>query len=205
MIQKFSFKMKSFKMTTITGFSDSNNIIIGDDKIAYFRYTGNTYKDKLKNGLSLDYVFYIEDNFPKEEEYILYKDEDNKNIEKNICNYYEEDADFYEKLEKLVIFKGVKKGKSNPLKKRKVRNMKKNCIKSNGNSYKLFIIEQNLGELNYDKDITYDLYDDNYSRDNYDYSFSDYYLNDNYGGDYYDYYYDTYYDYSYYSGDDYHF
>jgi len=197
--------MKSFKMTTITGFSDSNNIIIGDDKIAYFRYTGNTYKDKLKNGLSLHYVFYIEDNFPKKEECILYKDEDNKNIEKNICNYYEEDADFYEKLEKLVIFKGVKKGKSNPLKKRKVRNMKKNCIKSYGNSYKLFIIEQNLGELNYDKDITYDLYDDNYSRDNYDYSFSDYYLNDNYGGDYYDYYYDTYYDYSYYSGDDYHF
>ena len=51
-------KCKSIQLIMIhpTGFSDSENIIIIDN-VPYFHYTSSTYKDKLKNGLSLEYVF----------------------------------------------------------------------------------------------------------------------------------------------------
>ena len=42
------------------GFRDSENIIIIDN-VPHFSYNGVTYKDKLKNGLSFEYVFQQED------------------------------------------------------------------------------------------------------------------------------------------------
>ena len=63
-----------------TEFLDGNNIIIIED-IPYYRYTGVTYKEKLKNGLSFDYVFGLEYCLPNTE------NEDNiDNKENNIIN-----------------------------------------------------------------------------------------------------------------------
>ena len=175
------------------GFSDSENIIIMNN-IPYFHYNGLTYKDKLKNGLSLEEVFQQEDMFPTiKDENIEEVKNYKSNINLNLIDY-EKNYGFYERKE-FEINGFNRKGKCLPLKKREARNKKKSSIRVNGYTDKLFAIEQNLPEIcdklqiqeNYDNrsiikykyDLDYGHYDD---VDYGDYGDVDY-------GDYEDYYY----------------
>lgn len=148
------------------GFKDSENIII-INSVPYFHYTGLSYKDKVKNGLSLEYVFQIEDIVP-----MINHDEFNEEVvqtneAKENLNFidYEENYEFYQQKEFQA--RGViRKVNWSRCKKRQSRNTKKNYIKLNGYNDKLFVIEQNLPELFYETEIGIDCeysnkYDDN--------------------------------------------
>lgn len=140
-----------------TEFLDGENIIIIGN-IPHYRYTGVTYKDKLKNGLSLDYVFYQEDMIPVRFKKSLKDVELKKANHDNIkFDDYEEYYGFYEQTENETL--GLpKKGKRIKFKKRSEKNMKKNMFKTNGYSDKLFAVEQEIPDL-YDKcrdEIDYD-------------------------------------------------
>ena len=96
-----------------TEFSDGENIIV-IDYVPYYRYTGTTYKDKLKNGLSLDYVFDLQ-NFilSEEDDEVMEEDELQESVENLKFADYEENYGFYEKKEYQTI--GLaKKGKRLP-------------------------------------------------------------------------------------------
>lgn len=141
-------------------FSDSENIIIIDN-IPYFHYPGTTYKDKIKNRLSLECLFEHENYIPKYIDLNEQPIEEDKDKTFNIKNVdlvdYGEKHDFYEKTE-FKIFGTKRKGKRLPLKKKQARNIKKNTFKTNGYTNKLFTIEQNLPELYYEPDnFEYDL------------------------------------------------
>ena len=168
-----------------SGFSDSNNIIIKDN-VPYFYYNGNSYRDKLKNGLVLDYIFDIDTSYIQITKQI---EEEKKEVIK-INEILDNDNNFTEdsNINYIHPLKRSKKYKFYKLKKRNDRNLKKNKIKQNGYTYKLFIIEQNLPELNFDSAIDnnqyYDVYDD-YSNDGYDdyhadEEYDDYYNSDDY-------------------------
>jgi hypothetical protein len=164
-------------------FSDSENIIIINN-IPYFNYIGTTYKDKLKNKLSLECLFQHENFIP------TFNDMNRKSTEEkdkiyNIKNMdlvdYGEKYGFYEQREFNI--NGLKrKGKYLPLKKKQARNIKKNTVKTNGYTNKLFIIEQNLPDLcckindNKYTDLTwYDNDDTDTNTDTYDnFDFLDY-------------------------------
>ena len=143
-----------------TEFLDGENIVI-IGRVPHYRYTGVTYRDKLKNGLSLDYVFDQQDMVP------ICPEESTKEIESNEVREnlelidYEENHEFYEQKEFQTM--GLsRKGKRAPFKKRQARNVKKNCIRQRGYQDKLFDIEQNMPNLS-DKsqiEINYDDYDD---------------------------------------------
>ena len=163
-----------------TAFSDGKNIIIRNG-VPYFLYTGSTYKDKLKNGLSLDYVFEQEDMIPiVYEEFVKKVESDDTRLNLEFVDY-EEKYEFYE--EKEFQTRGLtRKSKWMSFKKRESRNTKKNSIRLNGYVDKLFNIEQNLpqlsdesrSEINYDDE--YDEYDD--CRDDYSipfYNYNDWY------------------------------
>ena len=110
-----------------TEFRDGKNIII-INKIPYFRYTGSTYKDKLKNGLSLDYVFQQEVMIP-----IMYEESKveigkNTSIQNLEAIDYEEKYKFYEQKEFEAISL-TRKGKWISHKNKQARNMKKKNIK----------------------------------------------------------------------------
>lgn len=127
-----------------TEFLDGENIVIIND-IPYYRYTGvTTYKEKLKNGLSLDYVFYQQDSIPNSIEEFIKEDETNTIGEKCKYSNFEEDTDFYDEKEFNTI---KKKDKTLSLKKRQTKNTKKNKIRQSGYTYKLFTIEQELSDL----------------------------------------------------------
>ena len=140
-----------------TEFLDGNNIIIIKD-IPYYRYTGVTYKEKLKNGLSFDYVFGLEYCLPNTE------NEDNidndkttafNNDKKTSFNNYEyfnncEYIDFYEKRE---YEKRKFKYLSSSFKKRQSKNTKKNRIRQIGYTIKLFNIEQFLPDISEDYNV----------------------------------------------------
>jgi len=163
-----------------TAFSDGKNIII-QNGIPYFHDTGTTYKDKLKNGLSLDYVFEQEDMIPIAYEELV-EDVEWPNTRVNLEFIdYEEKYEFYEEKE-FQTHSFIRKGNWRQLKKRQARNTKKNSIKINGYTDKLFTIEQNLPELldESGSEINYhDEYDD--CRDDYSIPFYNY-------NDWYDYY-----------------
>lgn len=177
-----------------TGFKDSENIII-INKIPYFRYTGSTYKDKLKNGLSLEYVFQQEDMIPIMDEQSNVKIEENKFIQKLESIDYEENYEFYQQKE-FESIPLARKGKWISFKNRQARNTKKKNIKSNGYDDKLFVIEQNLPSLSHQTQIKLD-YDDisvlsyesryNYYYDSYDFDYDNYHQYEEYEyDDYYD-------------------
>ena len=161
-------------MYQLTQFSDSENIIIIDN-MPYYVYTGVTYKDKLKNGLSLDYVFQQEDiisimNDDPSKEIEPYKTRENL-----VLAEYEDNYEFYDQ-KKIQTMCLTRKGKRLLSKKRQTRNRKKSNIKSNGYTEKLLVIEENLPQLVdksqfnfYDEDnnsvMSYDNYD---NHDDYD-------------------------------------
>ena len=137
------------------GFRDSENIIIIDN-VPHFSYTGLTYKDKLKNGLSLEYVFQHEDMIlPIMDQPISIETEPDE-FKGNYLEFidYEEKHDFYEKKE-IKMIPLTRKGKYITFKKRQNINFKKNLITLKGYECKLFDIEQNLPELIYEPEIKY--------------------------------------------------
>jgi len=142
-----------------TEFLDGENIVI-IGRVPHYRYTGTTYKDKLKNGLSLDYVFSQEDMTPIYNDEVIVKTESNKYRENSEFVNYEENCCFYENKE-MELTRTTRKGKWRQFKKKQSRNVKKNYIRQNGYAYKLFIIDQQLPfELDdpyaYDSDDDYD-------------------------------------------------
>lgn len=146
-----------------TAFSDGKNIIIRNN-IPYFLYTGSTYKDKLKNGLSLEYVFEQEDMNPIEYEEVFKEVKlDDTRVNLDFMDY-EENYHFYEQKE-LQTQGLMRKGKWLPFKKGVSRNTKKNSNRLDGYVDKLFNIEQNLPELSPESEIiinyeSYDIIDD---------------------------------------------
>lgn len=129
-----------------TQFMDGANIVIVDN-VPYYRYTGVTYLERLKNGLSLDYVFYIQDLLPIEDDESIVKDK-SENITQNfdLVDDYEENYRRYEQIE-FQTLRLARKGKRLPFKKTQSRNTKKTFTKVNGYLDKLFNIEQNLPNL----------------------------------------------------------
>lgn len=142
-----------------TQFMDGENIVIVDN-VPYYRYTGVTYLERLKNGLSLDYVFQVQDLVPiLEEENETYEEQKSENVSKylDIFDDYEANYEFYEKKEFEPMFPS-KNGKWPGFKKRQARNQKKNPTRINGYNAKQFAIEQELADL-FDKsqiEIDYD-------------------------------------------------
>ncbi len=143
-----------------TEFLDGENIVI-IGRVPHYRYTGVTYRDKLKNGLSLDYVFDQQDMVP------ICPEESTKEIESNEVREnlelidYEENHEFYEQKEFQTM--GLsRKGKRAPFKKRQARNVKKNCIRQRGYEDKLFDIEQNVPNLSDKSQIDINYYEIDY-------------------------------------------
>jgi len=77
---------------------------------------------------------------------------------------YEDYYDFYEQNEFQTI-PLARKGKWVSLKKRNARNLKKNSIRQNGYTDKLFTIEQHLSDISETNDINDDVYDNVYDYD----------------------------------------
>jgi hypothetical protein len=129
-------------MSQVVKFIDGENIVIIDN-VPHYRCAGSTYKDKLKNGLSFDYVFEQQDMIlicPEE------TTETNETRE-NLCSIdYEEICEFYEQKKNQV--EGItRKGKRVPFKKRQPRIVNKNRVRQRGYEDKLFDIEQNMPNL----------------------------------------------------------
>lgn len=137
------------------GFRDSENIIIIDN-VPHFSCNGITYKDKLKNGLSLEYVFQQEDMILPIMDQPISIEAEPEQFKGNYLEFidYEKKFMFYEEKE-IKTIPLTKKGKYIPLKKRQNINFKKNLIKLKGYEDKLFDIEQNLPELFYEPEIKY--------------------------------------------------
>ena len=118
------------------GFADSSNIIIKNN-CAFYYYNGNSYLEKLKNGLSLECVF----NEESIQIVSIFEKTNIKNISKNKVNTSSfecnDDFDSYYKLQKER--KNIKCIKN---KKRDCRN-KKNRIRQNGFDDKIFNMNQN--------------------------------------------------------------
>lgn len=65
-------------MSSLKGdFMDAQNIVIIND-VPHFSFKGNSYLEKLKNGLSLDFVFMMEDSAVQPEEGFEEEKEDYK-------------------------------------------------------------------------------------------------------------------------------
>jgi hypothetical protein len=185
-------------MSRLNGdFMDSNNIVIIND-VPYFSYKGNSYLEKLKNGLSLDVVFFMEDSAINSQHKIEDKIEENVEVlveatpplveatpplvkatpplvkEKQYqpFNYelFDEDYD-------CVVDPMPRKGKKT-IKIRCDKNMKKNKVRQNGYDDKMHTIESNLPSvcdedtdlcIDYDVFDDYDYWDDNLDEDDFDY------------------------------------
>ena len=141
-----------------TQFMDGENIVIVDN-IPYYSFNGVSYMEKVKNGLSLEYVFSLQDFVPIPDEEDFVKDESDivtQNLE--LIYDYENKFDVYEKMECRTLLL-PRKGKHLSTKKRKTRNTKKNSTKVKGYEDKLFDIEQNQPDLFDESQIEID-YDD---------------------------------------------
>ncbi len=136
-------------------FIDANNIIIIND-VPYFSIKGSSYLEKLKNGLSLDFVFLMEDSAVKPEE----KFEENLSSVKEEKQYQPLKYKLFAEEYDYEPFSMPRKGK-NIIKKPSGKNMKKNKIKQNGYDDKLHNIEVNLPTIDYHKPIYNNYYNSN--------------------------------------------
>lgn len=161
-------------MSSLKGdFMDSNNIVMVDD-VPHFSYSGKSYLEKLKNGLSLDYVFFMEDFIIIQPEYKFEKNvEDYKQSQPFKHELFVEEYDY-------DVMPMPRKGKK-IIKNRSDKNMKKNKVKQNGYNDKLHTIEDNLPETIHltdddcNDDYYYSVYDSNESVDEDDFEdFEDY-------------------------------
>jgi hypothetical protein len=153
-------------MSRLAGdFIDAQNIIIIDN-IPHYSFKGNSYLEKLKNGLSLEFVFLMEDSSIQPE----------KKFEENVEKKYQYQPFKHELFAEeydCEPFSMSRKGK-NLIKKRCCKNMKKNKVKQNGYNDKLYNIEDNLPSI-WEPDNVDDYYvngDD--SLDDYSYDFDNY-------------------------------
>lgn len=130
-------------------FMDAQNIIIIND-VPHFSFKGNSYLEKLKNGLSLDFVFSMEDSAvtPEEKPSLV---EEEKQFQPLKHELFAEEYD-------CEPFSMPRKGK-NLIKKRSDKNMKKNKVKQNGCDDKLHNIEVNLPSI-WDPDFDWNEYYD---------------------------------------------
>jgi len=143
-------------------FIDSENFIIKNN-IPYFYFPGNSYRDKLKNGLSLEYMVCLE-NTKLENEETVKTTEDNKiNLQKTNTIDYE---DSYSGLVGKNKYRQGYSGKENN-KIRKPKTKKIN-IKLRGYSDKLFYIKQHTVVTTRDDEFQDEKYnvDDNSLYDN---------------------------------------
>lgn len=143
-------------MYQLTGYSDSDNIIIDQNSNrAYFHYEGTSYRDRLKNGLSLEQVYEQEDPFVLETESIVVSTKTPPSPLLMSCKYDENVNIIYDqddhKKRKNRYKKNVEK---------KNMNKKKNKIRQNGYSDKLFVLEQNMPQ-EYDEKKDYYFYIEN--------------------------------------------
>ena len=159
-------------MSSLKGdFMDSQNIVIVND-VPYFSFKGNSYLEKLKNGLSLDVVFLMEDSAvrseEKLEEFIQLVEE--KQYQPLKHELFAEEYDY-------DVVPMPRKGKKG-IKKRCDKNMKKNKVKQNGYNDKMHTIESNLPSIfdeatdlyiNYNDFDDCDYWDDNFDEDDFDY------------------------------------
>jgi len=121
-----------------TDFMDGQYIVVKDN-IPYYRYTGVTYRDKLKNGLSLDYVFDQQESYT----YPMTKDEEAEEHQSNtnFCIYAD---DLYDELDDVYIRSYcARKGKQTNLHKKRPKYTDKTySVRSNGYTYKMFYHQQ---------------------------------------------------------------
>ena len=147
------------------GFSDSENIIIHNN-VPYFYYNGNTYKDKLKNGLSLEYVFQqqIINNTNNKDIFNKKNKNENLNVCKLKCNLFDCEYDnieqyLYNKSKNLSRNKTNKKNNVNDeytknliviqkLKQLQKQHRKQNKLKLKQNAYKNKLLINQQNELN---------------------------------------------------------
>jgi hypothetical protein len=130
-------------MSSIKGdFMDSINIVIIDD-VPHFSYSGKSYLEKLKNGLSLDLVFFMEDSVVQPKEKVQ------KNVKVLVEEDYKQPQPFKHELfveeYDYEVMPMPRKGKK-IIKNRSDKNMKKNKVKQNGYNHKMHTIEDNLPE-----------------------------------------------------------
>jgi len=167
-------------MNHISGFKDSRNIIIKDG-IPVFYYTGDSYLEKLKNGISLVTLFEIETFCITVKEINNTKNVDelkqNELKQNELKYYYYETDDTYDN--DFSIFPKIRKGKWNKQKHFHCKKFKKNKSKQDGYSYKLYDREQLTidyiikNDYNYEDDYDfYDDYDDYDDISDYDLSYS---------------------------------
>lgn len=129
------------------GFIDAGNIIIKDNKYAYYNSPGNSYLNKFISGLQLEEKFKNDDDY---EElcalYSSYKKKDNIIMcnPKPVTIHCYEETPYEDKLQKKR--KGTQKTQKNQKnqkkRKEKMRNMKKNTIRQNGYDDKTYFITQ---------------------------------------------------------------
>ena len=146
-----------------SSFIDAQNIIIKDGQPIFY-YTGNSYLEKLKNGISLDTIlgfesyclsFYEPKPILKEKE----REEDILVESSNTIDNYE----YTEKYDK-VSFPKERKGKWNHIKNLHNKQFKKNRNKQLGYSDKLFdreqlTLEEESEEYDYDDNISCNSWD----------------------------------------------
>lgn len=149
-------------------FKDSNNIKIINN-IPYYKNHGLTYKDKLKNGLSLDYVFQQEDNINNTlSNDAIVKTENDYNLNIKYNKYNHDDKYIKYDNEHNKIYK-LKKDKDLPnAKKSKPKKFKKTIIKLNGFTYKQNDLICETRSRRNDDGYDYDLAT-LYDQDKYDY------------------------------------
>jgi hypothetical protein len=119
---------------------DSQKFII-ENGVPKFYYSGTSYLEKLKNGLSLDYVFELENYCSTFEMNII--NTSSVQFTDCTCKNMVLKSSRLEKEEVEIVFPKKRKGKWVPLKKKLTSNFKKNRCKQLGNTDKLFNLEQN--------------------------------------------------------------
>jgi hypothetical protein len=141
-------------------FKDSANIIIENDGPKYY-FPGDSYLEKLKNGIPLEYMFELENHLStfNVESCVSVELSSGDCLNINIGS----DSD-YEIDEPDITFPKKRKGKWIPLKKTVASNFKKNKIKQLGYDDKQFNLEQNtIFDFVSDSDNDSDYYDDDSS------------------------------------------
>jgi hypothetical protein len=127
-------------MSSLKGdFMDAQNIVIFND-VPHFSFKGNSYLERLKNGLSLDFVFFMEDSAVKPEEDIENNSEEDYKQQQPLKHEH-----FVEEYD-CDTFPRPRKGKKT-VKKRSNKMMKKNKVRQNGYNDKMFKIDNYLSSV----------------------------------------------------------
>jgi hypothetical protein len=131
-------------------FIDAKNIIIIDG-IPHFSLNGKSYLERLKNGLSFDLVFEMEDFTIKQDD-IFEEVLEEKQVQSYKYELFDEEYDYD------ISINNNRKGKNfiNNRNIRNNRNTKKNKIRQNGYDDKHHVVETNLPSIyDPDRDLEY--------------------------------------------------